>query len=223
VAPLETDGSLWKMQLDTYDREVERYGGSDGIALAEEIFQADSEAVLEILDMLEEGDEGSDERWRLAIAGIDRLLGDFGFGPEARRPLVEATRLKFEKELSADVGVRRQLGDRFRKESRKLEPLLDRSRDDETSLAPGLAVLRSRSERLAPLVEELRARERAGRLSLPLAEIVPSFVHMHVNRILRSGHRKHELVLYDFLSRLYESRAARAKFVECPGYRLPGS
>lgn len=216
AATLLSEGSLWKVQLDTYEPEVERYGGIEGIALAEEIFQVDSETVLEILDQLEEGDEGTDERWRLAIAGIDRLLGDFGFEPEARRPLVEATRLKFEKELSADAGVRRQLGDRFRRESKALEPLLDRSRDDESSLAPGLAVLRSRSERLAPLVEELRIRERAGRFSLPLVEIVPSFLHMHVNRILRSGHRKHEFVLYDFLSRLYESRAAREKFTECP-------
>jgi thiopeptide-type bacteriocin biosynthesis protein len=224
AAPFVAEGSVWKLQLDTYEREVERYGGPEGIALAERIFQADSEAVLESLEMLEEGDEGSDERWRLALAGVDRLLGDFGFGEEARWwPLVEATRLKFEKDLSADAGVRRQLGDRFRKESKKLEPLLDRSRDDESSLAPGLDVLRSRSERLAPLVEELRVRERAGQLSLPLAEIVPSFLHMHVNRILRSGHRKHEFVLYDFLSRLYKSRAARAKLAGCPAVAIDPS
>ncbi len=202
-------GSLRKIQLDTYEREVERYGGVEGIALAEGVFQADSEAVMEILEMLEEGDAGADERWRLAIAGIDRLLGDFGFPPEARGPLVEAARRQLEKDLGAEAGVRRQLGGRFRKESKNLELLLDPSRDSESPLEPGLAVLRNRSDRLAPLVEELRARERAGRLSPGLAEIAPSFVHMHVNRILRSGHRAQELVLYDFLARLYESRAAR--------------
>jgi thiopeptide-type bacteriocin biosynthesis protein len=167
--------------------------------------------VMEILEMLEEGDAGADERWRLAIAGIDRLLGDFGFEPEARGPLVEAARRQLEKDLGAEAGVRRQLGGRFRKESKSLELLLDSSRDSESPLEPGLAVLRNRSDRLAPLVEELRARERTGRLSPPLAEIAPSFVHMHVNRILRSAHPAQELVLYDFLSRLYESRSARGK------------
>ena len=34
---------------------------------------------------------------------------------------------------------------------------------------------------------------------------------MHVNRIIRSAQRAHELVLYDFLYLLYESRAARER------------
>ena len=32
---------------------------------------------------------------------------------------------------------------------------------------------------------------------------------MHANRLLRSEQRAHELVLYDFLARLYESQLAR--------------
>jgi hypothetical protein len=32
---------------------------------------------------------------------------------------------------------------------------------------------------------------------------------MHVNRVLRSDQRVHELVIYDFLARTYESREAR--------------
>jgi hypothetical protein len=34
---------------------------------------------------------------------------------------------------------------------------------------------------------------------------------MHANRLLRSAQRAQELVLYDFLDRLYEGQAARAK------------
>ena len=34
---------------------------------------------------------------------------------------------------------------------------------------------------------------------------------MHVNRLIRSAQRAHELVLYDLLTRLYESQVARAK------------
>jgi hypothetical protein len=33
---------------------------------------------------------------------------------------------------------------------------------------------------------------------------------MHANRMLRSAHRAQEVVLYDFLARLYESQAARS-------------
>ena len=81
--PLLADGRIWRVQLDTYEREIERYGGPEGIALAERLFQADSDAVLDILEMLE-GDEGADVRWRLALRGIDMLLGDLGFDPETR-------------------------------------------------------------------------------------------------------------------------------------------
>jgi hypothetical protein len=56
---------------------------------------------------------------------------------------------------------------------------------------------------------ELRTCEREGTLDTPLPEIVLSYLHMFANRLLRSQARAHELVLYDFLSRLYESRLAR--------------
>src|SRR5262249_58030339 len=34
AAPLLADGRLWRVQLDTYEREVERYGGAAGGVLA---------------------------------------------------------------------------------------------------------------------------------------------------------------------------------------------
>jgi thiopeptide-type bacteriocin biosynthesis protein len=104
-----------------------------------------------------------------------------------------------------------QLDQRFRQEWRSLMPLLDPAGDEESELAPALAVLRRRSERNAPIVEELRELERAGRLTSTLADMASSYVHMHVNRIIRSAQRAHELVLYDFLYLLYESKAARER------------
>ena len=213
VAPLLADGRLWRVQLDTYEREVERYGGPEGIELAERIFQEDSEAALEILEMLESGDEGADERWRLTIRGIDALLEDFGLDLAGKRSLLNAIRTDLAKELHSDEGVKRGIGNVFRKVSRSLEPLLVSApdRDEESPLSPGLAVLRRRSDRLAPLIRELKAREEAGLLSQTLPQLAASYVHMHANRLLRTAHRRQELVLYDFLARLYESRAIRTK------------
>ena len=204
-------GSLRKLQVDTYEREVERYGGPAAIDAVERIFQADSEAVLEILEMLEEGDEGADERWRLALAGIDILLEDFGFDPAGKRALLDRACAALVRERGLDESARRAIGERFRKESRSLERLLVPGRDEAGPLAPGIAVLRARSDRLAPLVAELKAVESAGRLTSPFSTIVLSLLHMHVNRMLCSMNRNSELVLYDFLARIYEARAARAK------------
>jgi hypothetical protein len=41
-------------------------------------------------------------------------------------------------------------------------------------------------------------------------QLVESHVHMHLNRLLRSEQRKHELLIYDFLARAYVQRLARA-------------
>src|SRR6185436_14813110 len=51
VEPLLADGRLLRFQLDTYEREVERYGGAEGIILAERVFEADSRAVLDIVEL----------------------------------------------------------------------------------------------------------------------------------------------------------------------------
>jgi thiopeptide-type bacteriocin biosynthesis protein len=213
--PLLADGRIWRVQLDTYEREIERYGGPEGIAMAERLFQVDSDAVLAILEMLE-GDEGADFRWRLALRGIDMLLGDLRFDPETRMRVMRGMREGFTREFGGGKGLRVQLDQRFRQEWRSLSPLLDPAGDTESELAPALEILRQRSELNAPIVEELRERERAGRLNQPLADLASSYVHMHVNRFIRSAQRAHELVLYDFLYLLYESRAARERKGERP-------
>lgn len=81
----------------------------------------------------------------------------------------------------------------------------------EGPLAAALEVLRGRSERSAPWVRELRARESAGSLTQPVEQLADSYMHMHVNRMLRTAARAQEFVLYDLLHRLYESRAARQR------------
>jgi thiopeptide-type bacteriocin biosynthesis protein len=209
AAPLLEDGRLWRVQLDTYEREVERYGGPDGVALAEQLFHADSEAALALAALLAEDPRG-DLRWRLAFAGMDRLLTDLGLDPDARRTVVRQAREAFAAEFRAGAEVKHQLGARFRMERPGLEALIGPTPGDDARLASGLEVLRRRSEELAPVTAGLRACARAGRLSVPVSELARSYLHLHANRLLRSAHRAQELVLYDFLSRLYESQAGRA-------------
>ncbi|HEX6900129.1 MAG TPA: lantibiotic dehydratase [Thermoanaerobaculia bacterium] len=210
ASPLLEDGRLWRVQLDTYEREIERYGGPEGVLLSERLFQVDSEAVLEILGMLE-GDEGADFRWRLALRGIDTLLDDLQLDQEGKMGVLRQIRESFNREFGGGKGLRVQLDQRFRQEWRRLLPLLDSAGDEESELAPALAVLRRRSERSAPIVAELRELEAAGRLNQTIADLAPSYVHMHVNRMIRSAARAHEMVLYDFLHQLHVSRAARQK------------
>ncbi len=212
AAPLLTDGRVWKIQLDTYEREVERYGAEAGLAVCERLFHADSDAVLAIVGTLS-GDEGADARWRLALLGCERLLDDLGLDFAARRALMRRLREGYGREQRVDVNLERQLGERYRKERPALEELLSSAAaaNPEHPFAPGFAAFAARSAASAPAVAELRALEAAGRLAGALPELAGSLLHMHTNRLLRSAARAQELVIYDLLDRLYQSREARAK------------
>jgi lantibiotic biosynthesis protein len=205
--PLLADGVMWRLQLDTYERELQRYGGDEGIELSEELFRHDSEAVLGIVRTLW-GDEGLDARWRLALYGIDRLLDDFGLDLERKRAWARGCRDGFAREFDVRGQTRRALGERYRVERKALDELLELEEGADHPLAPGVQLLRERSWRLAPLVERLREREQ--RLSVSLDHLLWSYAHMHANRLLRGAHRAQELVLYDLLDRVYTSRLARA-------------
>jgi thiopeptide-type bacteriocin biosynthesis protein len=209
AAPLLETGQLWRMQLDTYEREVERYGGDRGIELAEQAFAADSEAVLTILGQLS-GDAGLDMRWRLAMRGVDLLFDDLGLTLEEKRSLTRRAREGFGREFGIDGNFRSRVSQRYRVERARLEALLDPGQPPPAPpLAGGLEALGRRSLQLAPVTAELRLLEQAGRLSAPLTDIARSYAHMHVNRLLRSAQRAQELVLYELLDRAYSGQAGR--------------
>lgn len=223
AAPLLADGRVWKLQLDTYEREVERYGGPAGIALAERVFMADSEAAAAIVE-LTAGDGGADLRWRLALLGCARLLDDLDLPPDRQLAVAERVAAGYAVEQGADAALRKQLAARLRAERGSLEALLaagaELNQDSAHPLAPALAALARRSRALAPAVAELSRRAAAGRLTVPVAELAPSFLHMSVNRLVRSEARVHEMVIYDFLHRLLQARGRRAA---SPGDASPRS
>jgi thiopeptide-type bacteriocin biosynthesis protein len=139
------------------------------------------------------------------------LLADLGLSPDAQHAVLRRAGAAFAGEFRIDATLKRQLSAKFRQERPSLEALLDPNRDAESPLAPGFTELPRRSALLAPAVADLRACARAGRLALPLEILAVSYVHMHANRLLRSAQRAQELVLYNFLHRLYESRARRGE------------
>lgn len=207
--PLVDAGAVWRTQLDTYEREVERYGGDEGMELAEDVFAADSETVAGIVALLS-GDAGLDARWRLALAGTDRLLDDLGLDLAAKSALARRRRDGFAVEFPGGKAQARQLGQRFRAERAALEQLL-REPGPDHPLEPGLAHLRQRSERLASVTSRLRLSADGSRLGVSVESWAASVAHMHANRLLRSAHRAQELVIWDLLDRLYRSRLARSQ------------
>jgi thiopeptide-type bacteriocin biosynthesis protein len=205
---LLADGRLWRTQLDTYVREVERYGGGGGIELCEELFRIDSEAVLAILASVP-GDEGLTWRWKLTLAAIDQLIQ--GLVPaDERLGHVRRCRDAYVAELDPTGSLRPALGRTWRAERAGISELLDLIAAPGPSPYPAVAALQRRAAESAHLLGELGRRAAAGLLTEPLPGIAQSLCHLHAIRLLRSAPRLQELVVYDLLDRTYRARRARA-------------
>ena len=178
--------------MATYRREVERYGGPDGIDVAERVFHADSDAAVDLLDLFQPGEPGLEARWRVGVLGAERLLVDLGLDATTRAALSRRMRDSFDREFRADAALRRGVAGRVREHLASLDDLVE--------LAPGVAVLDQRSARIAPLARQVPE---------PVEALAASFVHMWLNRLHRSENRFHEYVTYALLARLHEARAHR--------------
>lgn len=199
--------NVWKMQLDTYEREIERYGGDEGILCAEQFFAHDSQAVLDCI-AAEQQSEQPHPRWLIAALGIDWLLDDLWFDDDAKLRLAAHCRDGYSKEFGVQASFRHALSAKYRSARGDLKQALGSrtTRPDD----PAVSAMRRRSQAIQPVVETLRQVHRDGKLGRTLDELAAVYVHMHLNRLLPSSARTQEFVLYDLLQRHYESARARA-------------
>jgi thiopeptide-type bacteriocin biosynthesis protein len=140
---------------------------------------------------------------------MDLLLADLDFDLDTRRGVIRAACESFAKEFVIDALFKHQMAAKYRKERRGFETYLRRQPAEVDPHDACADIWRQRSASLRQVTRELKVRAGDGRLSLTLTALAPSYLHMHVNRLLRSAQRAQELVLYDFLARWYKSQEAR--------------
>ncbi|KAA8886163.1 hypothetical protein F3087_26575 [Nocardia colli] len=184
-AALVDKGFCRRVVLDTYDQEVERYGGTAGIAVAEELFAADSVAVVELLELIDQRRVELD-RTLLGVYTVHDLLTTLGLDERERDALYRHSVLD-----------RRATAKEYRSQQDVLRALLG----DPAWLAgqPGgdaiAEVLDRRRIRLQEAAFQLDALDARGELRRTRLELARSFVHMHCNRLLGCGHPPEQQVL----------------------------
>lgn len=208
VASLEKDNLVWKCQMDTYSRELERYGYNK-IIEAEGIFHFDSEAVLQFFH-LTSGDDREEIRWTWAMRNIDQMLDDFGYCLEKKLRLLNALKQSFANEFAVDKRVHRQLGDLYRTHKARIESMLNQNTEDRSEFEALFTILQERSIKWQQVINSLKG-SKEGASPLYLNDLLSSFAHMAMNRICTSRARLQEMVVYDFLYRYYDSLQARLK------------
>ena len=167
-------GLCSRLCLDTYERELERYGGPLGMNLAESIFGADSRFAVEALRLSRSGVLALDIT-ELAVLSIDNLLAGLG--------LSEAERLAW---YRARLPSKSTSGEEYRRRQADLRALLGdpghlRQQPGGDALARILAM---RGHELTSHAQQLSELTDAGQLSQPVSALVRSYVHLHCNRLL---------------------------------------
>jgi thiopeptide-type bacteriocin biosynthesis protein len=231
LQPYLAHNLAWKIQTDTYQREIERYG-AELIELTEQLFSFSSEMICKTID-LDAIKQDENLRWLLGLKMIDTLLTDFDYSLQDKHNLLNTLQENFGKEFGINKDYRRQFGQKYRTEKQRIEKILDKNSEQNEEYIPLFNPVSEHSEKLKPIIKEIKssmqpppAPSKGGELAESEKEnnsytltvlhvlrsqndLLSSYIHMTLNRLFRTQQRTHELVLYDYLFRYYNSLLER--------------
>ena len=201
----ENEGIIWKIQVDSYQREIERYG-SNVMALTESLFYEDSKAIIAMLDETS-GEEREIIRWQWCLKLIDNYLTDFGLLINEKKNLLDKMKTNFAKEFNINKDLKGQLDQRFRNNRAVVERVLDNSSHETHEYGPLFDCIYTKSVNTKDFIEQIKISKSENELIKYLSDTI----HMTVNRTISDNQRTHELVMYDFLFRYYQAEMAKNK------------
>jgi lantibiotic biosynthesis protein len=171
---LMSDGLCRRFVFDTYEREVERYGGPAGMAAAESLFSVDSHYAAALLRCLRKKESPHDHITLVAVS-IDDMLGGIGLG--------EDERLRWYR-TQASPG-RAEAGSEYRQRKPVLRLLLGQTEAlaNEPGGAEIAGLFKQRRAALTSVSDHLRQLADRGELGQSIDTLCASFVHLHVNRM----------------------------------------
>ena len=200
--PFQEEKLVWKIQLDTYLPETERYGERI-MEETESVFYNDSTCTLRFLDMIE-GAEGEKIRWLFALLSIDYFLNDLDFSLDKKLTVLRIAKDAFGNEFNKGVILNKQVNKIFKENQIEIEGLLNRETIGQ-EYAPLITILQKRTEKnKAPLnkIKEFLLSRDTDQIKLNNSTI--DHLHMICNRILLTKQREHEMVIYDLLHQYYK-------------------
>lgn len=208
LADLEKSQIIWRTELATYERELERYG-TDTMGYCENIFHWDSELANYCVQVASNS-MNDDLRWQISLTLIDSLYEAFGIDRAKKLEMAERGKNAFYHEFEVDKDMKRYLDTKFRDNRELISSSID-SRG--SSLGEHLhALIQRRFDRLREIVPTLVA-DLQSEGTIPVESLIDSLVHMLVNKIMGSRQRFYEMVIYHFMTKYYRSEVARSNQV----------
>lgn len=192
--------SIWSVQIDCYDREIERYG-LNTMELAEEVFFNDSVEIINFLATSKNDDTDIPRESKpfFSLKLIDFYLTSFGLSDSQKLSLMEKLRDSFNKEFDINKDNKKQIEKIYNNHKESIHKQLL----DTNNAITNTAIKYNIDETLKITKQELTPENK-------VTYLISSFIHMSINRLYYSNNRVHELVCYDVLWKFYKSKISRS-------------
>jgi thiopeptide-type bacteriocin biosynthesis protein len=190
--------AIFKITIDTYSRELERYG-AENIEDVETIFSINSG---DILQMFFKAPQALNENWLGCIKLMDDFLNQIDLDLTEKHRIFEDSFIFYLNSLGKDNTARASLKEKYREHAAKIGKIIfsDTATINEEVVFP-------EREQQKRAIQNIRERC-LNNPSLPLLEeIVRSIIHMFCNRYFSSNQNTYELVIYYMMSNFYKSQA----------------
>ena len=185
-------GEISNVVIDTYKKELERYG-ENTIEYAEELFFRSSEL---ILNFLEYNDE---EKIMVALFYIDCILSKLGLSSEEKINWIKNFDNAFKTEFNADKNLNNQLKRKYIDFQPKYFEFINSNefkdiRNLITNNISGIHIV----------IEKILELKKKECLNVGMIDFFQSIFHMHINRLFVSDQRLFEMIIYDYLLKFYK-------------------
>ncbi|WP_313385954.1 thiopeptide-type bacteriocin biosynthesis protein [Chishuiella sp.] len=192
----------YKVIVDTYIREIERYGIID-YSLTEKLFHVDSECIASFIKDLN-GNEGEVYRYKFAFLNVDNFLDQFNYSLEDKKLLLNKMSndfyVEFKKYFNEEKSYRGYLNNKYRELRNEISEVLNESTEINNEL---ISYLKVRNNFIQKNIKNY---------SEYIDELMYSYVHMTLNRLFLIRPRENELIVYYLLNKYYESEIAKIKY-----------
>jgi thiopeptide-type bacteriocin biosynthesis protein len=197
---------IWKIQIDTYQREIERYG-ENTIEISESIFFLDSILIVNALEII--GGEDEEFRWLFALKDIDNLLNNFKYSIDDKIILLEHLKIGLGSEFGMNKHLNKQIDFKYRNYRGKIEEIIALKHNENLEYLRINGIIEDFNDKLSPLASAILQHRDSNLLMVNLNSLLSSYIHMSMVRLFKSKNRMHEMIVYDFLFRYYKSNKAR--------------
>lgn len=196
---MHTEGLSWKVQMDTYNRELERYG-DELVSESESLFCIDSCLKLDFL-RLTEGDDREKIRWLWGMKNIDWLLNCFSLSLTEKEELLRQAKEQFGREFNFGKPALQEINKKFSKYRAEITAVMEET-EPETPLVP-TQMFNAFGSEMTALGETIKNKN--GNTPEALSALLHSYLHMCLNRLFPAEPRLQEAVMYEFVYKYYVS------------------